>query len=231
MTMIKSGKLAIARVSDNPSLDAPTKYINKFVVGFNSHDFALFQDKFLSMCVPDLRFISRIYGKLNPLSGKPKNPLGDFSYLEVNGIPQVLYMTERFFISTPDGVIETGKHRCYTTNKATVLIATYNFKGTLIDDAVASHISDLLPTTPDLDPEPRHRPKLSSHTASLCAHSASKSNSCFFADTGISSLNNKPSCEPAAVFQTENIQSIGTLAMYLNDDGKVYCVEFFYEYL
>lgn len=231
VNIIKSGKIAIARSLRSLPVDAPAKFINNFVFAYNSHDLNEYKQRFLSMCVPELRVIKRIYGKVDPLTGKPRNPLGNFSYLEINGINQVLYMADRFFQAAPDGILETGTHRSCNTNKATVLVSTFKFRGTLIEEMPTNQIesSSIPPTADAVDIETteiggelvplvkRSRPNPSPLGAQ---YPSSESES----DIG-------GVVSGAGIFQTKTIHSVGSLAMYLNDEGKVYCLEFFYEYL
>lgn len=226
VNIIKSGKIAIARSLRALPADAPAKFINNFVFAYNSHDLNEYKQRFLSMCVPELRVIKRIYGKVDPLTGKPRNPLGNFSYLEINGINQVLYMADRFFQAAPDGILETGTHRSCNTNKATVLVSTFKFRGTLIEEVPTSHLESSTSgdaTIPDgsesggeLVPSAK-KPRLSPSLSGQYHSSESET------DGGAAG--------GGGIFQTKTIHSVGSLAMYLNDEGKVYCLEFFYEYL
>ncbi len=248
VNIIKGGKISIARTLRATPHDAPARYINSFVFSYNSHDLNEYKQRFLSLCTPQFKIIKRVYGKVDPLTGKPRNPFGNFSYLEINGINQVVYMAERFFNAAPDGVFETGTHRSCNTQKATVLVSTFKFRGTLIEETPTSHADSA------------HRPSGNSSTfagtgtagdttggddstqdgeAGELVPSAKRTRLNPAAERSSSGSPYTTESEDVSiagtggmgVFQTKPVHSVGSLAMYLNEEGKVSCLEFFYEYL
>ena len=210
--------------------DVPNNLINAFVYSYNSHDLNEYKNRFLSHCVKDFKIIKRVYGKADPITGKPKNPFGDFSYLEINGIEQVIYMADRFFNAAPDGIFEVQSQRSCNTNKATVLVGTFKFKGTLIEETPSTEL-----------PQPQELLPLSSSSATAAlsmkrilpssSSSSSSSSSTMQQYQRHEELIEQYQVVQKGLFKTKPIASIGSLALYLNEEGRPYCLEFFYEYL
>jgi hypothetical protein len=240
VNIIKGGKVSIARTLRGSSQDSAARLINSFVYSYNSHDLDEYKTRFLSQCTPQFKIIKRVYGKVDPMTGKPRNPFGNFNYLEINGINQVLYMAERFFNAAPDGVFETGTHRCCNTPKAKVLVSTFKFRGTLIEEQPSSQMDlasgssysangdavsgdsgegELVPASK----RSRLNPSESDRTSPYTTESEDSQSILGMTSTAIPS--------GVGMFQTKAVHSVGSLAMYLNDEGKVTCLEFFYEYL
>lgn len=183
-------------------LNAPMKFVNKFISSYNSHDMDEYKQQFLSMCTDDFLIIKRVYGKPDPITGKLKNPMGDFTHLEIKGIPQVIYMAERFFEAAPDGIFEVKSQRSCNTNKATVFMCSFKFRGTLIEETPSTELSSELIVN-------------GSRETSL--------------ETSGNEITDMPMVKKG-ILRTKPVRSIGSLALYVNEEGRAYCLEFFYEY-
>lgn len=154
-------------------------------------------DIFNSICLPHTRIIKRLYGELDPQTGRPFNPFGDYSLITFLNVDHFMDYMRDYFRLTPDGLFEVLNYRYVNNDRSSAIIATFRFTATQIK------------TSEDIEkPSEYHENGLSELTTPV--------------------LYPRPSS--IDVIEATQIVSIGSFAIYLNKQGKISCLEFFYEY-
>lgn len=194
-------KMKLLRQHNGISLDIPWKFGNLMAKSFNAHDNYHLRHIFQEYCTPNCTVLKHVYSSANPKTKNPKNYFGKYSTASMD-IHTFAEYSRNFDVIVPDSIMEVNNHRSCYEREVSVFMSAFKYVGTII--------------TPDsqlAEPDKSGNIKEVKSKEHIQNPAVRPAQSCY------------------QEHQVKAFESQGSLALYVNKEGLIYCMEFFYEFL